>query len=661
MQTHSLKTRFLLITLLFFLVFAVTAGIWLYFEVRGMVRELGERYAVERVDAARLRLSRVLGPEAALARNLAHSPVIIEWMLNEQDPQKRSRAYAELASYRESFADSNSFVGILSSCHYYNWGTDGGLVKSELDKEEAADKWFFETIEAGRPITFNLDYNVAIKESRVWINCVVKHNGDPIGIAGTGLEITALVSRLVSAEEGGTSVIIAEKDGSILAHPDSDIMVKNAKTLDEKEKIGLFDLAKTQSDRKQLEKLVDSVLSGGTAVEQISLAGQSGLVAMTPISELDALVVASVDTSEFLNPGDFLPIFIFLAGTIILGLVMTTFFMQRLVLQPLAALTESAQKIAAGDYDSDIPIRGRDEIATLTSAFNNMTAQVRDYTQNLERKVEERTVQLSETNEQLAEANTRMTESIRYASLIQKGIMPDETDLSRRFSQYSLFFRERDIVGGDLLYIRDIDPSDPEAGFFLAVVDCEGHGVSGALMTMMTDSILEHLLPDHDPRNPAAILTGVEKTVSRALATANRQEMFLSGFDIGLCVCFPRRRQLIFAGAGMPLYIREPDGSVVTLSGRKKAVKNKHRRRPEDFENHELSTAGRTFFLVTDGFVDQSGEGTERAYGTRRLYSFFENYDGSKTAFEKEFDDYRGQNIQRDDVLAIAFDFKNFE
>ena len=128
---------------------------------------------------------------------------------------------------------------------------------------------------------------------------------------------------------------------------------------------------------------------------------------------------------------------------------------------------------------------------------------------------------------------------------------------------------------------------------------------------------------------------------------------------------------MIFAGAGMPLYVLSPSGdgepqdvpgprgTISTVKGRRKAVRNRHRKPPEEFRNREMPLNDRTFFLLTDGFVDQSGGEDGRSYGTRRLYEFLAEEGSSPGAFEREFDRYRGEEEQRDDVVAIAFSFEH--
>jgi serine phosphatase RsbU (regulator of sigma subunit) len=381
------------------------------------------------------------------------------------------------------------------------------------------------------------------------------------------------------------------------------------------------------------------------------------VTAVTRLPGLDALLLESVDIAAFVSPRDFVPLFVLVAAVILVAVGVLAFVVEHRVLLPLSGLTDSARRIAAGEYDLSIDsARRRDEIGTLSGAFEHMAAQVAAYTTRLEHMVDERTRELTEANHKLDDTNRRLTESIRYAQLIQDGVMAGDEILDRRLQAHALFLRERDIVGGDFLFVKDT----PDGGFLLAVIDCEGHGVSGALMTMMADSFLRHITATHDPRDPAGILARTEQAVGGSLAGGVDEQSFTSGLDIGLCACFPAEGRLVFAGAGMPLYVRAADGTVATIAGRRKAIRSRHRKEPATFENHELAGPGRVFFMMTDGFVDQAGGPEGKAYGTRRLEKLLSQVDahtlsGTPSFWQEEFDTYRGSQPQRDDVLAVGF------
>ncbi|HKK48559.1 MAG TPA: hypothetical protein VJ932_05650, partial [Alkalispirochaeta sp.] len=98
-------------------------------------------------------------------------------------------------------------------------------------------------------------------------------------------------------------------------------------------------------------------------------------------------------------------------------------------------------------------------------------------------------------------------------------------------------------------------------------------------------------------------------------------------------------------------------GAVVSVRGRVRAIRSTHRTAPAALRTERVSVAGRRFFLVTDGFIDQGGGERGRAYGTRRLYEFFRNFGTSHHRdWERELDAYRGNAPQRDDILAITWE-----
>jgi len=660
MKIRGLTLRFLIIVFTFFILAAAISAFWFFIETNRMVNELARNYALERAKAAKTRIALSVQRESALAEQLSSSPTIKRWILQEDNKKLYDEAFQELASYSDSFVDSNYFVIVDESKRYYNKSTGKELVISTLSKDEPLDKWYFETIKAGKEVTYNLDYNRSIQKSRVWINCLVHHRDTIIGMAGTGLEITDLISRYISKGTRGITTMLTDKSGEILAHPNTDLMEQNAKAETDEEKVTVFDLTTGEDNQQTLKNLLSAAQKGSSAVGTVRFEDASRLTAMVPIDELDALMIASVNTSSFVSLKDFIPLFAFLIITLLVALGLIALLMQRIVLHPLANLTESAHQISAGNYDLSIPVRRSDEIGTLATAFNGMAAKVKEYTTNLEKLVSERTKELSQANTQLESTNREIIESIRYARLIQEGVMATEESLASELPYYSFFHRQRDIVGGDFLFLRTITEGEKKAGFLLGVIDCEGHGVSGALNTMMVDSHLNQICNSYGTHDPAHILSKIEQTIGETLQKSGSQASITTGFDIGLCACYPEQNKLIFAGAGMPLYVRKADEQVVTVKGRKKAIKSKYRKQPQDFQNQTISTEGCAFYLLTDGFVDQAGGLEGRAFGTKRLYSLFSSIepaqvDTENPAWENIFDEYRGKQNQRDDVLALGF------
>ena len=663
-KKSSLTVHVVIIALLLFVAFAGVSLVGLALAVRSVTDDLGGGFAMERVEGANARIAGRLQKEAALAQQLAASPTIHRWLRNSGNETLREEAFAELESYRASFQDDNYFIAVDESLTYYNQPPEGDLVRTPLDPERPADEWYFATAESSEPVSFNLDYNPDLDVSRVWINCLVRDGGEFLGIAGTGMEITELVARLVSDGRGNTTTMLTDLDGIILAHPNAEIMEANARAADTAAKTRVFDFVGGPEDRAALEELMDAALAGETRAQRLTINGQSLIAAVTHLAELDAFMLGAVDPSAFVSLRDFTTLFILVIVLILVALAVLAVVIERRVLSPLATLTSSARKIADGEYHLSLPTRRRDEIGTLSQTFSEMAAQIQAYTGRLESMVQQRTAELEESNRQLDATNRALTESIEYARLIQEGVSDATSVLRSRLPRYSVFQRQRDIVGGDALFAMEVQGD----GVILAVVDCEGHGVSGALMTMMAGSFLRQIIPYRDPRDPAAILSDVEEAVHRSLsrgaAEGGGRGEFTSGFDIGLCTCLPNEGRVIFAGAGMPIYVREEQGEIRTQAGRRKAIRSRHRRTPESFRNVELDVGGRAFFLLTDGFVDQDGGSTGRAYGTRRLERFLSSWEPRKVrpdspAWQSEFDEYRADRSQRDDVLCLAFTFSD--
>jgi len=654
-KKSSLTVHVVTIALLLFLAFAGVSMVGLTLAVRSVTNDLGGGFAMERVEGANARIAGRLQKEAALARQLADSPTIHRWLRNSENETLREEAFAELESYRNSFQDDNYFIAVDKSLTYYNQPPEGDLVQTPLDPERPADEWYFATAGSSEAVSFNLDYNPDLDVSRVWINCLVRDDGEFLGIAGTGIEITELVDRLVSEGRGNTTTMLTDLDGIILAHPNAEIMEANARAADGGAKTRVFDFAGGPADRQVLTELMDAALAGEIQAQRLMINGRSLIAAVTHLTELDAFLVGAVDPSAFVSLRDFTGLFVLVIALILVALAVLAVVIERRVLSPLTTLTTSARKIADGEYHLSLPTRRRDEIGTLSQTFSEMAAQIQAYTGRLENMVQQRTAELEESNRQLDATNRALTESIEYARLIQEGVSDATSVLRNRLPGHSVFQRQRDIVGGDALFAMEVE----DGGVVLAVVDCEGHGVSGALMTMMAGSFLRQIIPYRDPRDPAGILTDVEEAVHRSLSGGE----FTSGFDIGLCTCLPGEGRVIFAGAGMPIYVREAQGEVRTIAGRRKAIRSRHRRAPERFRNVELDVSTRAFFLFTDGFVDQAGGSTGRAYGTRRLERFLsswkpKDFRPDSRAWETEFDSYRSNRPQRDDVLCLSFTFE---
>lgn len=634
---------------------ALGSTLALFTGVRGIVQKMGRSYGLERAARESATIGDLLDREAQIAVSLSQTPDLRAWMRDEKDSGLRGRAMQTLDAFRRAFLDHNFFVATAATDTYYNQPSTGPLADTTLDAKNPSDAWFFASLEGGSDVAFNLDFDRLIGQTEVWINCLVRNDGKIIGVTGTGLDITEVIAHLITDEANGVASLLIDDSGAITAHPEEKYMVQNGMSGANGAKITVFDLASSERDRATLRTLVSEAKSGKAAAAVVAMQGRPRLTVVRAIPNINWMTVVSVDTRSVISTSDFLPLYAVLVASILLVLLVLGFLMDGLVLRPLAQMTESARRISAGDYRVEVPSRRNDEIGILAGALEGMAGKVRRYTEDLEALVTTRTAELRTANVRLEENNRQIMESIRYARIIQEGVLPAAEVRRAQFAEHQLFHRQRDTVGGDFLYVRELAESAAGRAFVVAVVDCEGHGVPGALVTMMATSFLHLITSGTNSRDPAMII--------EELDDALRSSTTISGMEIALCACFPQEQRLVFSGAGMPLYVLDPAGNVSAISGRKKPVAFRHEKLPgarAKARNVELPATGSTFFMVTDGFVDQAGGDLGRAYGTKRLLSMFtacreKRLDDDTPGWEREFDSYRGRRPQRDDVLALAF------
>ena len=647
MRPLGLKPRLLLITLAIFAMTGLVSFALFLAASRSLVETLGSRFAETNILLAKSRILGKIDREAALARKLADSPVVKRWMLDESDPRARELATAELESYRAAFTDGNYFVAIASSRRYYNQPAQGAPTVVTLSPERASDQWFFTSLRSVKDFALNLDYNPYIKATKVWINCAVKQGEKTIGLAGTGLDLTDLVSELTAKRQANLSIMLLDGAGNITAYSDIDILERNARSWSGGgEKVRAVDLAARPADRAALERLLQGLDRSPDEVRsaRLTFAGARTLVAASYLPGIDWIILASVDVDHMLDLRSLAKIPLVFLAALILALLVFAILADRFILDPLSALSRAAGEIARGSYDLRLPIAGIGEIRELGETFAAMAGEVRRSTEGLEHRVAERTAEL-------AEANRRMIEDLRYADIVQRSILPRDDALDLRISERFILFRPRERVGGDFYFFHD-----RPASFIIGLADCTGHGVSGALMTMFAEGILEPLLAADEARNPADLVDELRRRLRSGLALEARGLEGERGIDIALCEVLPSENRLRFAGAGVDLFVAGAGGVERVRSGRRSSAAL---RRDFDLE-------GRAFYLCTDGFLDQAGGPSGFGYGA----TAFEGLVASSSTlpwserlghFEEALDSWRGPLPQRDDITVVAFEAPTLE
>lgn len=271
-----------------------------------------------------------------------------------------------------------------------------------------------------------------------------------------------------------------------------------------------------------------------------------------------------------------------------------------------------------------------------------------------------------------AEKNRLVMESINYASVIQNSFLRSSNqDLAASLSDYYLHWEPRDKVGGDYYFCKKFDD-----GFFLALIDCTGHGVPGAFMTLIMASFIDHILVEDNRHDPASALSVMNRKVKAALGQIEGQQAEADskfnkmtskdGSDDGMDAVFiwvnTAKKKITYSGAKTPLfYIRSGEPEVHVLNPDKKGVG--YIDTPMDFKwtNTEIDiTAGMSVYLTTDGIIDQIGGEKNIAFGKKRYSELLLKYctlpmAQQESALMDAYYQYQGKQKRRDDVSAIGF------
>lgn len=229
----------------------------------------------------------------------------------------------------------------------------------------------------------------------------------------------------------------------------------------------------------------------------------------------------------------------------------------------------------------------------------------------LEKIVEERTREVVEQKDEIARQRDvvtyqkkEITDSIHYAERIQRAVLPEEKILSNSFPEYFVLFRPKDIVSGDFYWM-----SQKGDNIIFAAVDCTGHGVPGAFMSMLGVSFLNKLVNESGIITPSQILDSLRENIIISLKQKGSIDTTKDGMDVAICSIDMKNMHLQFAGANNPLFIiRKENEEYVVLETRGDKMPVGFYSRMENFTNNEIDLLpGDSLYMFSDGFLDQFG------------------------------------------------------
>lgn len=278
--------------------------------------------------------------------------------------------------------------------------------------------------------------------------------------------------------------------------------------------------------------------------------------------------------------------------------------------------------------------------------------------------------EIKQLEQEAQKAREDVMSSINYAKRIQFALLPEESEIQQRFPNSFMFYRPKNIVSGDFPWIYNHGDVT-----YIAVVDCTGHGVPGALLSIIGYLLLSNIVANHPDLAPSDILDRLHEAVRDALKQKTSEANAGDGMDLGLLRIDPAAHQVQFAGAHRPLYYLHmsrsgafdgaEDCKFQEIEGTRKGIGGKPlpNGRPEKaFVNNVIDyQPGDRLFVFSDGLPDQLGGEEHKKFFTRRVKEWLaRNVDESMNSTSKDlvktFYDWKGTDKQVDDVLLIGLE-----
>lgn len=577
----------------------LTGAISYYITRNAVVEKLKSRDLVYIVESMSAKIDGRIDRAKETSLILAQDPTVIQWIAGaETDERLGAYSTTKMNDIAQRYDYANAFIVSAVTNHYW---AEGPKVIQTMSETSPDDNWFYAALKSGQPVDLNIDYNSGRKDTFVFINALVGDVSHPVAVAGVGLSLKEIANEFQNYKFGQNSNLwLVDRKGKI--HLSDDIN-QNGKYLND------FLPADIVS---QILQDLDNAATKPKVIEYADTHGQTVDLAYQATKSSDWKLVFQIPRDESIALLGNIKLNTAIAGLVSLILIVFVFYIV-------------SQRIA------------------------NPLKRALALTQEMEKQVGERT-------RELADKNQKIMDSIDYAKRLQESILPSEEELSAILREHFVLWRPRDTVGGDFYWVRRIDDDRS----LLAVVDCTGHGVPGAFMTMAVNSILNHIV-DHNHEDPAQIVAELNRRVKETLHRNDPGRVADDGLDIGLCY-IEKNHRLTFAGAKIPLYIQQGQ-NVHVIRGDKRSIGYRRSSRELEFTNHVWDiAAGDMFYLTTDGYIDQSGGDQNFPFGRKRFVQVLaeqtaEDISQRQETLERALGKYMGDESQRDDITVIGFSF----
>lgn len=308
-------------------------------------------------------------------------------------------------------------------------------------------------------------------------------------------------------------------------------------------------------------------------------------------------------------------------------------------------------------FDEEQQLRfPKNDLGKIAVHFLKLTRKIRTDMQLLEDRVERRTVTLQSKNHQLEVQHREIMDSMRYAQNLQQSLLVSRTKLLRSFREAWVFYQPKDLVGGDFYWMKEVRKPG-ETCILFALADCTGHGVPGALLSVMGMNALDELI-ESGCTEPALLLNQLRTLVVRRLNT--HEDKRYDGMDMALFAWNTTDNTLSFSGAQLPIWILRND-EVLIIKGQRLPIGYSYTPTDTFTEQSIDLLPGDRILLFSDGFVDQFGGFSGKKMGKKHLYDWLKKQVTESTLslhykLKELYQSWMGDSEQTDDCTYVLLE-----
>lgn len=351
-------------------------------------------------------------------------------------------------------------------------------------------------------------------------------------------------------------------------------------------------------------------------------------------------------------------------GATLFIVIFLIFRKTQVITAPIKKLVDNVTRITDGHLNERAEVLGNNEITTLSEKFNNMIERLERSYNELEQKVIERTAEIRKQKEEIElqkndiqEKNQSIMDSIHYAKRIQNAILPSDDFWHNALPESFVLYKPKDIVSGDFYWMSKKDDY-----VMIAAVDCTGHGVPGAFMSIVGNNQLNHAVNVKAARKANEILDFLNLGVTRSLHQKKGFSSVKDGMDIALCSIDLKKRKLDYAGAFNPLYLVR-NGEIIIYKADKFPIGAFLDEELQHFTNVEIKVLpGDSVYIFSDGFADQFGGEKGKKFKYKQFEDLLlkiqpEPMVNQREILDKTIMTWMGKHEQIDDILVIGVKF----